>query len=172
MAEMDRELRVGDGWRYQCKSCGHKVGIDSALPKTCPRCGAGGWWGKWTTPGCRSDSFWDDETLNKSTPHPKEHPTPIMQQAFVGDSLSATPKLEDTDTPKTHNGPGRPEIALPTTLLDQLIDRGLSVRAISEKMKQAGIVVHYSTVSRRLTKRLQQNFLQEVKHGQNSRRDN
>ena len=49
-AEICDQLKVGEGWLYQCWACDHYVTTDAALPERCPGCGAGGWWGHLVTP--------------------------------------------------------------------------------------------------------------------------
>ena len=144
------ELKVGDGWRYQCKSCDYQVKVDSAFPEKCPGCGAGGWWGHLTSQGPKSP---------KST---TAKPEPLSGERYQDTTPDFCPPKSDvvvakrlTDknavTPPDNGGKrGRPLVMLPDDLIQQLSNDGLGAIRIAEKLKEQGIEISYKTVLRRL----------------------
>ncbi|MBV6343173.1 hypothetical protein, partial [Candidatus Magnetobacterium casense] len=69
-----KEYHVGDGWRFECKTCHYQVGIDHRAPETCPGCGRAGWWYRCSTGDVfkRGDWMMDTTDLRKHLTTPSE----------------------------------------------------------------------------------------------------
>lgn len=131
---LNGELKVGDGWRYQCKSCDCQVKVDNAFPEKCPGCGAGGWWGHLTAQsGIRGKNSRD------KIPKPVKTRSNILSQPIFNNNNDV---LENT-------GPGRKPLPL-DGIVKELASQGMSSRGIAAALIEQGINVSYKTVQRRL----------------------
>jgi len=153
--------RGGSGWRYQCKSCGHEVGIDATFPEKCPGCRAGGWWGHLTPGKSQNDVKKDGDAVKTfSIKAPggiktqagflsrPDKPLVCCQPNSEGDS-------EGDYKPAPGNGRGRPRHLVPEDLIRDLTCRGCTSRVIAATLAERGIDVSYKTIQRRL----QESFL-------------
>ena len=127
----------GSGWFYQCWSCGYKVTIDAGIPKECPGCGVGGWWGHLTP---QDDSR--PQNLRDKTSEPiKSQADNLSQVSVISRGFSGPGNGQ--------NKPGPKPLPLEDIVRD-LASQGLSSRAIAAKLTEQGINVSYKTVQRRL----------------------
>lgn len=137
------EGRGGPGWRYQCKSCGHEVGIDAALPKVCPGCQATGWWGKFTCATRRA--------TNPSVPN---HTEQICHPITDGDMHGCGQNNGDCGgllTPAKPEGIRGPKFrAIPDDLVLELAGQGNGAKRIAMALADRGIMVSSRTIHRRL----------------------
>lgn len=130
--------RGGPGWRYQCKKCGYKVGLETAFPETCPGCGAGGWWGHLVTTGT-------------ATPDPINSHNGIMQTNNLSGNQPAMSEVGGIKDGKKGNGHrGRPKTTMPEVLIKGLVSQGYGCVVIAQKLTEQGTPVHYSTIWRYL----------------------
>ena len=128
------ELKVGDGWRYQCKSCDYQGKVDNAFPEKCPGCGAGGWWGHLTSQNGVSVEILRDKLINPAKPQ---------------SSILSQPVCEGKNDVSGHNGPGRKPLPL-DGIVKELASQGMSSRGIAAALIEQGINVSYKTIQRRL----------------------
>ena len=149
-ALVTEEYHVGDGWRFECRTCHYQVGIDHRPPETCPNCGRGGWWFHCTTGDSFQKHDWTDYqlTVTKKNSRVLDHSL-ILSQA---DNSMACPGDENNgDSETSGRGRGRPALDVPLDLIKELAGRGLSSRAIAKELAVRGITgIGYRTVYRRL----------------------
>ena len=143
--------RGGPGWRYQCKSCGHKVGLDAAYPKKCPGCGAPGWWGCLVTPvisqnGVKKDGATVKTTNIKALGGVKTRDLILSQEETP--LVHCQPYSVGDYEPTPGNGRGRPRKTVPEALIKKLDHHGFSSRAIEDELDKQGFKVGYKTIQR------------------------
>ena len=131
---LDSELKVGHGWRYQCKSCDYQVKVDKVFPEKCPGCGTGGWWGHLTSQnGVRGKNLWDK----------------ILKPVKTRSNILSQPVFDNDNDVLEHNGPGRKPLPL-DGIVKELASQGMSSRGIAAALIEQGINVSYKTIQRRL----------------------
>lgn len=151
-AETTKEYHVGDGWRYQCRTCGFQVGIDSAFPENCPGCHAAGWWGH-LTPAIAQNNGKRGGDNGKNSAGMMAGGIKTRNR-ILSQQENAVGLVEHQNNgisePSLERGRGRPFQPLPEDLIKELDHQGLSSRGIAEKLNKQGICVSYKTVQRRL----------------------
>jgi len=146
--------RGGPGWRYQCKSCGYKVGLDAAYPKECPGCHAPGWWGCLVTPvisqnGVKKDGDTVKTTNIKASEGIKTRKGILSQEETP--LVHCQPYSEGDYEPIPRNGRGRPRQPVPEDLIKDLDHQGFSSRAIEGELDKQRFKVGYKTIQRVLS---------------------
>ena len=144
-ATPDKELRVGDGWRYQCWKCNRQVKIDKPFPKECPGCGAGGsWWGHLVTPENGKITY-AENTPGGIMVHKR-----ILSQ--LPDDVGRCPlDSEGIYKPSHGQGRGRPRQNVPDDLIMELSGLGLSSRGMVKELATRGYPGKgYKVIQRRL----------------------
>lgn len=151
---LERELRVGEGWLYQCQSCDHQVTLDVAFPEKCPRCGAGGCWGHLTTPGEDTDNKNDEVMMEWGIKIPQR----ILSQE--NNAVVCTGRQNNSIFQQTWaRGPGRPCQPVPEDLIKEMDHQGLSSRKIAADLAARGFNLSYKSVQRYLRRQKQGSFL-------------
>ena len=155
-----KELRVGDGWRYQCWKCNYKVGIDKPFPKECPGCGARGWWGHLVTPGITQNP----NNVKEGAGDNKNYAVKVVggirtQNLFLShdnDAVVCQPhENKGVYEPSHGQGRGRPRLTVPEDLIMELDGQGFSSRAMVEELAKHGVAgIGYKTIQRRLQRDL------------------
>jgi len=147
---LDKELRVGDGWRYRCWTCGHQVKIDKPFPKKCPGCGATGWWGHLTPVisqnGVKKDGATVKTSNIKALGGVKTRDLILSQEETP--LVHCQPYSEGDYEPTPGNGRGRPRKTVPEDLIKELDHQGFSSRAIEDELDKQGFKVGYKTIQR------------------------
>ena len=133
------EHEPGAGWCYQCKSCGHVVGTDTAFPKKCPGCQAAGWWGK-LTPGARQDSMVEGVPQIRGISNHTAELCPAKVGIPVGQPAQDKREVRRGARPRK----------LPQDLIEQWAREGCGSIVIARKLGEQGIIVSYRTILRRL----------------------
>lgn len=128
--------RGGPGWRYQCRKCGHKVGLETAFPEKCPGCGVGGWWGHLVA---ESPHVITPETILLPNGQTESRQTPLE----LG-GLRVSPRGDG------HRGRGRPKSIISNEVLAGFVSQGLGCKVIARKLTAQGTPIHYTTVAREL----------------------
>lgn len=148
-----REYHVGDGWQFQCKSCGLRVSCDKAAPATCPGCGRGGWWYRCTTGDSFDGGDWmfDVNDLRKRCAHDGD-----SVSRHNGIMLPLDDRVEPLEQPflrgtENHQrrGRGQPPKITPE-LLKPFVERGLGCKLIARELATQGLRVAPMTLSRHL----------------------
>lgn len=158
--DSETKYHVGDGWRYQCKSCGHEVGIDRSFPKECPGCHAGGWWGHLAIdediPKVSQEIDGEDGTQKEwdnnsdSVSRGIRTRNRILSHDFnaVDGSGGENNGIFEPPTPR---GKGRPKNDVPDDIILELASQGFSSRAIVKELAKQGTPgISYKTIQRRL----------------------
>lgn len=155
------ELKVGSGWRYQCRRCGFQVGIASAFPETCSGCHAPGWWGRLVCPNNnRGDSKKDGNHAKTLDDFGK-----IAENTKI-DVKTLSPKTPGGITPQKsilsqkercpsealrHYKRGRKLLPTPDKLIRNLNKKGYSSRLIESELDKKGFRIGYKTIQRVLS---------------------
>lgn len=154
-ATTDNELRVGDGWRYQCRRCNHAVGIDKPFPKECPGCHARGWWGHLVTPTITQNLNGGNEDGTDNKNSGVKVPEGIMGRKRILSQqenavVCAVAQNNGIYEPSLGHSRGRPLQPVPEDLIKDLDRRGFSSRAMVGELDKKGFKIGYKTIQRRL----------------------
>jgi hypothetical protein len=157
------ELKVGEGWLYQCWRCGHQVTLDAAFPENCPGCGAGGWWGHLVTAGVigKPDQKNEDRTFikNPNEMMPGGIKTPYRILSQLPDAVEhCEAENRGIYEPSPGRGIGRPRRGIPRNLINQLSLQGLSSRRIAADLAARGFNLSYKSVQRYFKRQKQGSF--------------
>lgn len=145
-----KELRVGDGWRYQCKRCNYQVEIGRPFPATCPGCHTRGWWGHLTP----LDIAQNMDGVKKDGIPPKNPVEKMLGGITAHKSIlsHAEPQNQGGCGDSKGRGRGRPRLAVPEDLIIELAGLRFSSRKMPSELDKRGFKgIGYKTVQRVLS---------------------